>query len=179
MDYTGSILVDGIELRTVPREIVRSRLITLAQEGLQLDGTIRLNLDPYELSDQERDHRPSDETMIQALTRVGLWDNIQQYGGLDLDMAAANLSQGQKQLLAIARALVRKTYTSSKIVIFDEATSSVDRETDQNMQDIIAEAFPSCTVFMVSHRPSAFDNMNKVITLSDGRIVDVSGGDTE
>ncbi len=173
VDYTGSILVDGIELRTVPREVIRSRFITFAQEGLQLDGTIRLNLDPYELSDSERVHRPSDATLIQALTRVGLWESIQPYGGLDWDMTAANLSQGQKQLLGIARALVRKSYTPSKIVLFDEATSSIDSDTDQQIQAVIVDAFAPCTVFMVSHRLSAFDRMTKVITLSDGHIEDV------
>ena len=176
IDYTGSILIDDRELRTIPRQLLRSRLITLAQDGLQLQGTIRLNLDPYNLADSAPDddngshRRLSDEALIQALTRVGLWDSVQQCGGLDTEMAAASFSQGQIQLLGIARALLRKPYQLSKIVLIDEATSSVDNDTDKAMQAVFSEAFANCTVFMISHRPDGLDGMDRVITLKGGQV---------
>lgn len=177
IDYTGSILIDGRELHTIPREIVRSRMITLAQDGLQLQGTVRLNLDP---ADRASRNQLGDEALIRALTRVGLWDSIQYFGGLDLDMASANFSHGQLQLFAIARATLQKAHTStSKIVLLDEATSSVDSDTDRKMQSIIADAFADCTLFMVSHRLYAFDRMSKVIMLNDGQIEDTLVRDPE
>ncbi|KAK3181200.1 hypothetical protein K4F52_007475 [Lecanicillium sp. MT-2017a] len=172
IDYTGSILIDGRELRTVPTEFLRSRIITLTQDGVQLQGTIRLNLDPYDPPDYDSGTRLADQTLITALTRVGLWETVQNCGGLDADMQASNFSEGQHQLLGIARAMLRKSYTLSKIVIFDEATSSIDNDTDRKIQALIADVFANCTVLMTSHRLYAFDKMHKVIMLNDGYIED-------
>lgn len=176
IDYTGSILIDGRELRTIPRELLRSRFITLTQDGLQLQGSIRLNLDPYNSArdtpddDNGSPRRLSEEALVQALTRVSLWDSVQQCGGLDTEIAAANFSQGQIQLLGIARALLRKSYQLSKIVLIDEATSSVDNDTDKAMQTVFGEAFASCTVFMISHRADGLDGMDRVIALQGGQV---------
>jgi ABC-type transport system involved in cytochrome bd biosynthesis fused ATPase/permease subunit len=89
-------------------------------------------------------------------------------------MTDVNLSQGQIQLLAIARAVVRKEDISSKLVFIDEATSSIDHDKDRELQTIMTETFADCTVVMISHRAHAFDNMHKVIRLSEGRILDIS-----
>ncbi len=173
VDYSGSILVDGQELRSFPRELVRSRFITVAQDGLRLQGSIRLNLDPYDPPDSNSESRHPDARLIHALARVGLWETIQHSGGLDLDIAAANLSKGQLQLFGIARAILRKMHASaSKIILLDEVTSSVDAATDRKIQTVMAEVFVDCTVIMVSHRSNAFDGMSKVIKLGNGQIED-------
>ncbi len=172
IDYTGSILIDGRELRTVPREIVRSRMLSLIQDGVQLQGTVRLNVDPYDPPDVESGNRLVDQTLIEALTRVGLWGIILTRGGLEAEMSDLNLSQGQIQLLGIARAMVRRDYLLPKIILIDEATSSIDNDTDRNMQAIIADVFANCTVLMTSHRLYAFDRMHKVVMLNDGYIED-------
>ena len=179
IDYSGSILVDGKELRTIPRDVLRSRIITLTQDPLQIQGTIRVNLDPYHPNegDEEGEKRPIDETLIAALTKVGLWDVVDNCGGLDTLMADVNLSQGQIQLLAIARAVVRKEDVASKLVFIDETTSSIDFDKDKELQTLMTETFSGCTVVMISHRTHAFENMHKVVNLSEGRIQNISERD--
>lgn len=173
IDYTGSIFVDGRELRTLPRALVRSRIITLTQDGIQLPGTIRLNLNPYDPPDSEGHNGLADETLISALNRVGLWETAQNSGGLDADMAAANFSVGQRQLLGIARIIVRQSYNQSRIVLLDEVTGSIDSDADRSMQEVIGDVFANHTVVIVSHRVHAFEKMHKVIMLSDGNVEDV------
>lgn len=177
VDYTGSILVDGRELRTVPRDIVRSRFLSLIQDGIQFKGSVRFNVDPYVPPDIESGNRLVDQTLIEALTRIGLWAKILAGGGLEAELDDLNLSKGQIQLLAIARAMVRRDYLLPKIVLIDEATSNIDNDTDRNLQALFAEVFKHSTVIMISHRLYAFDKMHKVLMLDEGQIEDVLNRD--
>jgi len=108
---SGSIIVDGIDLSTIPRQEVRSRLITLPQEPFFLQASIRFNLDST--------RQLSDGKLREALADVGLWDVIQTKGGLDAILTDDILSHGQRQLLC----LVRAAFQNGKILILDEATS--------------------------------------------------------
>jgi ATP-binding cassette subfamily C (CFTR/MRP) protein 1 len=107
----GQIIVDGIDVSTMCRTDIRSHLNVVPQDPFLVPGTIRFNIDPF--------GKASDEDIIRALERVRLWARISEQGGLSKEMDTVMWSAGQKQLLCLARAMVR----NSKILILDESTS--------------------------------------------------------
>lgn len=109
----GGITVDGIALDTLPRNLIRSRIVTVSQDHFVLPGTVRENLDPFSAFDTP--------AMIEALELAGIWAAIERKGGLDVKFAEDMLSHGQTQLFSLARAILRRD--ASHIVLLDEATS--------------------------------------------------------
>ncbi|KAL3301816.1 ABC transporter [Colletotrichum asianum] len=167
---SGSIVIDGIDISQVPNNVLRRRLIAIPQEPLLFPGTLRTNLFPR-TEGLGAGEIPSDEALISALTKVSLWSAISLGGGLDTDVSNLALSKGQKQLLCLARAIVRKH--SSKILVLDEATSAVDQETEEMMAKIIETEFAAHTVVSIVHRPQALRGLHMVVTLQDGKILKV------
>ncbi|CZT41190.1 related to multidrug resistance protein [Rhynchosporium secalis] len=159
---SGTILVDGIDLSVVPRELIRSRIVTIPQEPYILSGSVRFNADPTSTT--------TDSSIIAALTNVGLWDILAARGGLDVDMAANPLSQGQQQIFCLARAMLK---TNAKILVLDEATSNVDAETDLIMQRLIREGFKDFTVLTVAHRMDTISDSDRILVLDGGRLIDI------
>lgn len=140
---SGSITIDGVNITDIPLQKLRSSITTVAQDPLLLPASIRRNLD--------LNGTTTDASMIAALRKVCLWDLVSERGGLDAILSKDSLSQGQLQLLALARALLQ----TSKIVLLDEATSNLDHETDQIIQAVIRDDFATCTVIAIAHRVSS------------------------
>lgn len=152
----GRILVDGVDLAEVDKQALRSRITFLAQEPVLFEGTIRHNLDPT------REH--SDEDCLGVLSRV-----CGNFGWrLDdaVDAGGKNLSQGQRQLIGLARAILRR----SSIIIMDEATASIDIESAWEVQRVLREELKRSTVITIAHRAAAVRDVDNALVLSDGKL---------
>lgn len=172
----GLVAIDGVDLSTIPRQKTRESVIAIPQEPYILSGTVRFNVAPHSapFSDVDTDsfeNVVSDTAIIAALEKVDLWDLIARRGGLNTPISDLGLSQGQKQLFCLARAILRKQ--TSSLLILDEATSSVDKHTDELMRKIIEEEFASHTVISVGHRLSSLIDCDRVVVMDEGKIVEV------
>ncbi|KAF2808068.1 P-loop containing nucleoside triphosphate hydrolase protein [Mytilinidion resinicola] len=156
----GRITIDGLDICTMPRHQVRSRLNAMGPDPYFLNGTVRLNLDPH--------GNITDDTMAAALKKVQLWDMLSPKGGLDAEYADDTFSHGQKQLFCLARAMLR----SGKIVIMDEVTSSVDLDTDALMQSLIHTELQHCTVITIAHRIETILDYDRVVVMDKGMIAE-------
>ncbi|RAQ56523.1 ABC transporter [Aspergillus flavus] len=182
---SGSICIDEIDISTISPDQIHDRVIVIPQNMPLLPGSVRFNLTPNSDIDGATSRQP-DDIMISALTAVGLWENIQEKGGLDIVESDLSLSSGQQQLFSFARALVQKTLVETRygtqthggIVVLDEANSNVDMETSLLMQNLIKEEFAGCgwTTLVVTHRRETMDFADEVIVLDAGCVGDPVNG---
>lgn len=173
--------IDGISLSTIDRTTLRRRIIAVPQDAVFLpDGTsFRENLDPFKVS--------TDADCLAVLQAVELWPFVSDKGGLDAGMISDSLSQGQKQLFSLARAMLRARIRSAAllasgegyekgnnggVLLLDEVSSSVDVDTDRAMQRIIMREFEGYTIVMVSHRLDMVMGFNKVVVMDAGSVVE-------
>lgn len=170
LKFSGSITIDGIDITTIPRRILRSRITTISQEFVGLPGSIRDNLVPKEIL-MTKENRQDDALLIRALTKVGLYEVIERAGGLDTALEDAGLSAGQQQLFALARAILHHQQAKTKIVFVDEATSYIDYESEEKLKTVVEEEFGDCTVLTIAHRNQALRSATNFLELSSGRLV--------
>ena len=159
----GSIVIDGVNISQIGLGFLRSRLTIIPQDPVLFSGTLRFNLDPFE------EHK--DDALWKALGNAHLRSFVSTLPlGLQHEVSegGSNLSVGQKQLVCLARALLRKT----KILVLDEATAAVDLETDDLIQRTIRSEFSDCTVVTIAHRLNTILDNNRVMVLSQGEIVE-------
>lgn len=171
--HSGTTLLDGVDISLVPQDTLRSRLITVPQEPIIFPGTIRFNLCPGASSSSSSSSAVEDAVLLSALDKVALSSAVLALpAGLDADVTDAALSHGQKQLLCLARALVRKeTGRAGRVLVLDEATSSVDDETEERMVRVVEDEFAGYTVLAVAHRLESVRGFDRVWVLDKGKLV--------
>ncbi|KAI3318504.1 P-loop containing nucleoside triphosphate hydrolase protein [Xylariaceae sp. AK1471] len=177
---SGSILIDGLDISNIKLHDLRSRLAIIPQDPVLFSGTVRSNLDPFD--------NHTDAELFDSLVRVHLISedetspstpvpdtltnkkntNIFRDLSSTISEGGLNLSQGQRQLLCLARAIVSRP----KVMVLDEATSAVDMSTDTLIQRSIREEFGDSTLIVIAHRLSTIADFDRILVLSDGRVAE-------
>lgn len=167
---SGSIVIDGVDSTDINRRTLRDNIGMVLQDTWLFTGSIRENI---------RFSKPdaTDEEIENACKYANADEFISTLpNGYDtiIDEEADNISQGEKQLLTIARAILK----DPKVLILDEATSSIDTKTEKNIQDAMDYLMEGRTSFIIAHRLSTIKNADKILVLKDGNIIECGNHDT-
>lgn len=176
--YEGTVEIDGINVASISRNELRSRLVTITQDQVQFQGTVRTNLLPLTMNsikeqsvDEEEKAVLKDSELEQLLKSLRIWAQLTRKGGLDAILEKVGYSKGELQLLCIARAILKQRETGGKLVLVDEATSSIDSDTEKVVNRAMKENFSGCTILTIAHRRSSLHNVEGVVDMYRGAIV--------
>ncbi|KAF1313526.1 Multidrug resistance-associated protein 1, partial [Globisporangium splendens] len=159
---SGSIIIDGVDVGKIGLKTLREKLSIIPQNPVLFKGTVRNCLDPF--------NEYSDDALWDSIRNVGLSDRLNEEAHkleYAVDEDGENFSVGERQMLCMARALLRH----SRIVIFDEATAAIDRETDKRLQHVIRTAFAASTVLTIAHRLDTVLDSDRILVLDGGQAI--------
>ena len=158
---SGYITIDNYPIHRIPLHLLRSRLMIVPQDPVLFAHSLRYNLDPFS--------RCTDDELWSTLRKIGLHDLVSTLpGGLEWRVSdgGENLSVGQRQLLCLGRALLRRC----RVVVMDEASASLDLESDSVMKTVIAREFVDCTVLTIAHRLNTVLSSDRIMVFEAGRL---------
>ncbi|KAK1557413.1 hypothetical protein Q3G72_024236 [Acer saccharum] len=158
----GQILVDGLNITDVPVRDLRARFTVVPQSPFLFEGSLRDNLDPLRIY--------SDLKIWDILEKCHVKEEVEAAGGLDtyVKNSGISFSVGQRQLLCLARALLK----SSKVLCLDECTANVDTQSALTLQNALSSECKGMTVITIAHRISTVLNMDKILILDHGNLVE-------
>ncbi|KAE8283707.1 Multidrug resistance-associated protein 1 [Larimichthys crocea] len=159
----GQIFIDGVDIAQLGLHELRSRITIIPQDPVLFSGSLRMNLDPFDSYSDEEIWRALEYSHLKSFVS-GLPNKLSH----ECSEGGENLSVGQRQLLCLARALLRKT----KILVLDEATAAVDMETDNLIQSTIRSQFEDCTVLTIAHRLNTIMDYTRVLVLDKGEMTE-------
>lgn len=159
----GAVLVGDVNIFDLSREALYQKITRIRHDSYLFKGTLKENL-------KMGNEGAADSDMLHALKRVNLYNTVMEKGGLlmELEEQAANLSGGQKQRLALARAILK----DSDIYIFDEATSNIDAESEDQIMKVIYQLAETKTVFLISHRLVNVARADRILVIKEAQIVE-------
>ncbi|KAE9112320.1 Multidrug resistance-associated protein 1 [Phytophthora fragariae] len=160
---SGRILIDGVDIATMPLRTLRSNLSIIPQSPVLFKGSLRAYMDPFD--------EFTDAGIWSALEKVDMKTQVSALEGqlaYELSENGENFSVGERQMLCMARALL----TRSRIVVMDEATASIDHATEKKLQEMIKRDFQDATVLTIAHRLGTVLDSDRIMVLSDGRVVE-------
>ncbi|KAI0636054.1 P-loop containing nucleoside triphosphate hydrolase protein [Trametes polyzona] len=167
----GHIIIDGIDITTIGLEDLRSRITIISQDVSLFSGTLRSNLDPFDEHSDQECWDVLERCHLTTILKGSMQRSNESPSNISLDMPISqtgSLSAGERQLVAMARAILRR----SNVVILDEATSQIDTELDDQIQRTIREEFAGAIVITIAHRLRTVLDYDRIMVLGAGEILE-------